>query len=130
MDTHTKPFSFFRTAADGTCGGNAVTPAGSYTDPVGGGWLSQREQSLPGVCGHGLHGAPALQYVPSPGRQRFGVVAVSCGPAMQHAPRAMLGMGMRAHSDPRGWVPSVTNVPARNAPQTTRGVLSLSSCSS
>ena len=38
-------------------------------------------------------------------------VAVSFGPAMQHAPRATLGMGMRAHSLPCGKVPSVTNVP-------------------
>ena len=42
-------------AAPGSSGGNAGFPV--YIGAL----LSQREQSLPGVCGHGLQGAPALQ---------------------------------------------------------------------
>ena len=46
--------------------------------------LSQRLQSLPAVCGHGTHGPFTL--LASPGRQRFGVLALSCVPGMQRGP--------------------------------------------
>ena len=71
--------------------------------------LSQREQSEPGVPGHGTQGPP--MHASSPGRHRFGVVAVSLGPGMQRGPRAVEGIGIMAHSLPSGYVPSEIKVP-------------------
>ena len=56
---------------------------------LGSGVLSHVVQSLPGVPGHGLQSAPALQ---PPPRQRGGI-------------------GFIAHIEPSGRTPSVTNVP-------------------
>ena len=71
--------------------------------------LSQREQSLPAVPGHGLHGPSVKPF--SHGSHACGVAAVSFVPGMQRGPSAVVGSGIMAHIDPAGCVPSVTKVP-------------------
>ena len=68
--------------------------------------LSHREQSLPAVPGHGLHG-PSTRPC-SHGSHACGVELVSLVPAMQRGPRAWLGTGIIAHIEPGGCTPSVT----------------------
>ena len=62
--------------------------------------VAYREQSEPGVCGHGTHGP--LTAPSSPGRHRFGVVAVSLGPGAHRAPSAVDGIGILDHMEPGG----------------------------
>ena len=56
--------------------------------------LSHREQSEPGVPGHGLHGPLTSSF--SHGSHAFGVALVSLGPAMQRGPSLSVGNGSRA----------------------------------
>ena len=72
---------------------------------------SQREQSLPGVCGQGLHGMlGSLHWLPVSVWHPLGVVAVSLVLGMQHGPSRVGGRGIKAHVEPSGIVPSLTNV--------------------
>ena len=98
-------------------GGHAGFHAAEPSQPSHGGGkevcpcqeLSQREQSLPAVPGHGAHG-PSLKPF-SHGSHAWGVAAVSFVPGMQRGPSAVVGSGIMAHIDPAGCVPSVTKVP-------------------
>jgi len=47
---------------------------------------------------------------PWPFWQAFGVVAVSLGPARQHGPSSVGGIGIMLQVEPFGLVPSFTNV--------------------
>ena len=72
--------------------------------------LSQREQSEPFVCGHGLHGPLTSAF--SHSSHAYGSSPVSLAPGRQRGPSCTDGMGSRAHIEPLGLVPSLTKTPA------------------
>ena len=72
---------------------------------------AHRLQSLPGVCGQGVHPQVPLGGLFF-GSHECGAVALSCGPGMHMGPRAVGAIGMRAHCELAGWVPVLTMVGA------------------
>lgn len=65
-----------------------------------------------GLMNGGGRGHAPSTSLSSPGRQRFGVEAVSFGPGIQRGPSAVVGSGIKAHCELGGYVPSRMKVPA------------------
>lgn len=90
--------------------GASLTP---YGDSKEGAWpLSQREQSEPGVPGHGRHGwVSEPPTSDSHGWHSREALAGATLPLRQRGPSSVAGIGSRAHIEPVGRVPLETNEP-------------------